>query len=349
VSDSSTPVLSWSVGLGADDGAIAGEPEGVRRKRVAKGRRGVGGESVSATTLDVLALGAHLFAREAGDEPGVPVAIHARPPEYGAPIEWGAAGSIGQSWTTVPLAQSYDHPVIVAKPVVDSGSRPFSVRVRNVSARAFEVRCEPWSVGDHCADVRVSYLVAEDGRHDLAGLEYRAGTLETDRRLSDGWQEVAIGGPFTQVPAVLAGLQTDRNPGVRARIHNRNADWFDVGLESRGDGDRALVPETVGWIAVEPGTVTTSDGRRVEVFTDFAGDSPSAGRRPRAGKRPPATPSAAPEAKTARVTIAETGSTYFEEPTLVYHESAGSSARMVLVPGGEQANVAEDVCVLRAD
>jgi hypothetical protein len=299
--------------------------------------------------LDVLALGGHLFARAAGDESGGPVAIHARSPEHGAPLEWGTAVSIGESWTTVPLTGNYDSPVVVAKPVVAPGAQPFSVRVRGATANAFEVRCEPWSVGESCADVRVSYLVAEEeGAHELAGLAFRAGTLETGRRFDEGWHGVGLGAPFRQVPVVLAGLQTDNNPGVRARIHNRNADWFDVGLEYRLAAGGALVPETVGWIAFEPGTVTTSDGRRVEAVTESVGASASPDQPRPARERPPALPGVAREAKTVRVTVAETGSTYIQEPTLVCLDPGAGTETVVVAPRGKQTDVAEDVCVLRA-
>jgi hypothetical protein len=349
VGDSSTPVLSWNVGLEPGPEAVASEPEGARRRRAPKGPARAPGDSVFATPWEVLIRGAHLVAREADEEAGNPVVIHARPPEHGAPLEWGAADSIGPSWTTVPLAENYDSPVIVAKPVVEPGSGPFSVRVRGVTERSFQIRCEPWSADDHCAGIRISYLVAEEGSHELGGLEVRAGAMETDRRVAEGWREVGLGAPMSQVPAVFAAVQTDHNPGVRARVHNRNADWFDVGLEVRGEQNRALVPETVAWIAVEPGTITTSDGRRVESFTELAGQASSTGRRPMAGKRPPSIPSMAAEATLGRVTIADTGSNYSGEPAVVYQHAGTGNETTVVVPGGEQGSVAEEVCILRAD
>jgi hypothetical protein len=102
-----------------------------------------------------------------------------------------------------------------------------------------------------------------------------AALLETDKLAVDGeWENVSFISGFFDVPVVLAGVQTE-NEGhaVTTRISDLDGAGFGLAMdeqESRNDGHAI---ETLGWIAIEAGTGTTADGRKVQAFFADIGDA----------------------------------------------------------------------------
>jgi len=348
-----TPVLSWSLRI---QRSTVGEATGARE--VARGR---GGRSdphgdttgtarrarsrpdrrvpVEATEVSVLVVGRHLFATDVSDTTAGPLAIRSRGPEFEAAVEWGTVLSVDDGWKTIPLARRYTNPVVVATPLLGEGTEPVALRVRNVTEDAFEVRCSSWSHGnDPCEPMAISYLVAEEGNHSLAGLQLQAGLVETSSTVHDGWESAVFSYAFDGEPVVLAGLQTDHaERNLLVRIHDRNAEWFGLSLQSNdAEPTGPTAPELVGWIAIEPGTGTTSDDRLVHTYTQPLDNLP-------ASLAGPGSLSSLP------VTLAGTGSMYNEVPSFVCFRSlAPENFAAFLVAEGSDA-VAEDVCFIQAD
>jgi hypothetical protein len=332
VDEKNTPVLSWSLRL--QRGVTALRPgRSLSRTRVSR-------TSVPAEPLSLLALGNHLFAQDVGAARGGPLAMRLTPPGEDATLEWGTATSIGNGWMTIPLAREYVRPIVVAKPILEPGAVPVSIALRNVVTDSFEVRALPWTSASTSA-FRVTYLVVERGEHSLAGLRLRAGSLETDVRLGQGWQGVPYGARFEQVPVVLAGLQTDPGEaGMLVRIHNRGEEQFDLSLQD-GPGGTAAGAQSVGWIAIESGGADTADGRHVLAHSELL---TSVDRGPRSEIRT--------RAKSLAVTVGDTGSTYDPAASFVCYQTFGSSSGVFLLldpPRDDHAGVAEDGCFFTAE
>ncbi len=248
------PVLGWT--LSAEE------------ERSADGETAHAGES-----LAVLALGAQLFAQDVSTNDADPAALRRLAPEFGAPLEWGTVDGVTDAWTTVPLARRYLNPVVVARPVSTKGADPGVIRLRNVTGGSFQLRYQEWDYlgGKHGAAERVFYMVAEAGSHGLDGLLVEAGTLETDRLLGDGFETVAFAASFAVPPAVFTSVQTDAGAdAVTTRLADATALGFSVTMQEQQANGKSHVSETLGWIAIEKGDTTTSDGRDVLVFDGAA-------------------------------------------------------------------------------
>jgi hypothetical protein len=332
-----TQVLSWTLRLQRPSASPA------RQGRSLAGRRNVR-PSLHAESLSVLALGNHVFAQDVEAAHPGPLSPRMTLPEHDAALEWGTATAIGNLWTTIPLARDYLSPVVVVKPVLNPGVEPVSMALRNVTNDSFEVRTESWSV-TNASEIRVAYLVAEEGGHSLAGLRVLAGTVWTDARLGVSWDVVPFTGSFEQVPVVLAGLQTDPDDaGMLVRIHNRNTAWFDLSLQPGPlSVGTASDVQQVGWIAIEAGSTVTADGRQVLAQTEILTAGTPVDLRASRG-RPGRISSPA------SVTIGDTGSSYSTAACFVCFSDSGAypdAFLLVAGPSGSDSRIAEDGCFFR--
>jgi hypothetical protein len=228
-------------------------------------------------TLSVLALGDQLFAQVGSYQGGDTAALRRLAPEYGADMEWGTLDGVDHGWTTVPLAKPYGNPVVVAKPVSARGDNPGVIQVRNVTDDSFELRYQEWLYLDgwHTKE-RVFYLVADAGFHSVAGLVGEAGTLETHRLLSDGWEDVSFGFPHSDPPAVFTSVMTSAGSDpVITRVDAVTGAGLSVTMDEEEAVRDGHATETVGWIALSRGMGTTTDGRSVVVDRVSATDQPA--------------------------------------------------------------------------
>ena len=228
--------------------------------------------------LSVLFLGGQLFAQDVSGIGPDTVALRRLAPEFAAPMEWGVVDGVGRGWSKVPLFRRYTDPIVVAKPVSTRGAEPGVVRLRNVGPESFELRYEEWLYLDQShGGEQVFYLVAEAGAHDLAGLTVEAGRLETDLLLGEGWEEISFSSAFTDSPAVFTSVMT-RNDGdpVITRVADLTSLGFLLAMDEAEAPRDGHGSETLGWIAIEHGSATTSDGRAVVAGGATADDQPAA-------------------------------------------------------------------------
>ncbi len=229
-------------------------------------------------TVSVLALGDKLFAQDVSGKGGDTVALRRLAPEYAAPMEWGVVDGVTHKWTKVPLAKGYGNPVVVARPVSDRGGHPGVIRLRNVTGDSFDLRYQEWDYldGNHRTE-QVFYLVAEAGVSEVAGLLVEAGKLKTNMLLEGGWETVDLSAPFLDPPAVFTSVDTSKGGDpVTTRVDDVTDVDFLVAMQEEEAKGGFHKTETLGWIAVELGTGTTSDGRDVMVGHTTADDVPAA-------------------------------------------------------------------------
>lgn len=227
-----------------------------------------GDESVA-----VLALGSHLFAQDINFGGLNTITLRRIDPDPTAGMEWGMIDGLNSNqWLTIPLAKSYVDPVVIAKPLAGDSEIPGVIRLRNIDTDSFEIRLMLWDYlnGTQAVD-RVFYVVSESGHHELAGLQVEAGALDTDATVVAGtWAPVSFGSPFGETPAIFSAVQTHSgHQPVVTRNTGSNPAGFSVAMEEEEGLDGLHKVETVGWIAIEPGTGYTEDGRAVEIFTQL--------------------------------------------------------------------------------
>jgi hypothetical protein len=221
--------------------------------------------------LDVLVVGEHLFAQPVSFNGADTFALRRLSPEYLAKVEWGVVDGVTDAWRRVPLAKDFSKPVVVAKPASSRGLDPGVVRVQAAVSNSFQLRFQEWNYldGPHMAE-QVFYLVAETGSHSLAGLQLKAGRVDTDAlaRLG-GWAGFQFSAPFSGPPAVFTAVNTNNgSDAVTTRVRAVDASGFDVAMDEEEAKLDGHVVERIGWIAIDRGSGTTADGRQVVVFSD---------------------------------------------------------------------------------
>jgi hypothetical protein len=220
-------------------------------------------------TVNVLALGAQIFAQDVSAIGSDTVAIRRLAPEYGAAMEWGTVNGVDHNWMTIPLAKEYENPVVVVKPVSYLGASPGIIRINEVEDESFDIRFQEWDYlnGTHGLE-RVFYLVAEAGEHSVAGLTVEAGTLSSSKVLANGWEEIVFSGSFS-APSVFTSVQTKNGTSaVTTRVNDLTGSGFDMTMQEEESTDNSHAAETLGWIAIEKGSGDTGDSRSVEVLSD---------------------------------------------------------------------------------
>ncbi|MFC4357786.1 succinylglutamate desuccinylase/aspartoacylase family protein [Halobium salinum] len=170
--------------------------------------------------------------------------------------------TVDHTWDRYGLDADLSDPVVVADAVSYDSGHPCHARLDDVGGSGFDCRVEEWDYlnGWHPAEA-VGSVALDAGSHDIGGLHAAAGRLS----VTDGWGWVGLDG-FSTAPVVLTTVQTE-NDGqpVVARTRGPWDNGFDVRLqEEEGLGGHG--EETVGYLAVEPGTGSV-DGRAVEAGT----------------------------------------------------------------------------------
>ena len=168
----------------------------------------------------------------------------------------------------VNTQRSYETPVVIAfVPTEDflnsEDVDPLNVRVSDVDGTGFTLQLqEPNYLDGATAGELVTYMVVEAGTHVLPdGTLLEAGTLESDKLSSQGFESVAFDAAFDGAPVALGQVQTDNGPDfVTTRQRDADADGFEITMqeeELRNDGSH--VSETLGWVAIEAGNGTAGE------------------------------------------------------------------------------------------
>ncbi len=221
-------------------------------------------------SIDVLALGRHLFAQQVSDNNTDPASLRRLPPVQAAAMEWGLVRGIDNAWTVLPLARTYVNPVIVARSVSARDPAPGVIRLRQIAPDRLELRYQAWDdTGARHGREDTFYMVAEAGRQRLGDLAVEAGGLADGPGEGDGWQRVTFKGGFAEAPVVLSGVQTaNAAPGLTARVANVTPSSFLTALDLRPEQGSGSAAERIGWIAIEKTEGATVEGRTVQAFSD---------------------------------------------------------------------------------
>ena len=227
-------------------------------------------------TIAVLALGKHVFAQDVSSIGGDTVSLRRLSPSFKTAMEWGTVYGLDNNWIKIPLLKDYINPVVVAKPASFNGHDPGVIRIRNVGHNSFEMRFNEWAYldGVHTME-QVSYMVAEAGVQKIGGLLMEAGKLQSSTLLLEGQQPVRLNAGFLQTPGIFSAVQTfNGHDPVITRTQIEGPDAFYISMDEEEAKKDGHISETLGWIAIQPGTGRTVDGRSVTVFNERVSDVP---------------------------------------------------------------------------
>jgi len=183
------------------------------------------------------------------------LAIGAAGPLPSMTIEAGEL-DVDDQWQRVDFTEQFSEPVVIAKIVSAYDTEPAVIRMDGLDGTGFWLRLQEWEYLDdlHAAE-RVHYLVMERGRHQLEdGSWLEAGLIDTGATSS--FRRAGFGVPFVDPPVVLTTIHSYSGAdAVVTRVRNVDVTGFDVKLQEQESSAQEHVPETIGYIALEPGVV----------------------------------------------------------------------------------------------
>ena len=159
---------------------------------------------------------------------------------------------------TIELNRTYNNPVVFAMPLSYNGGDPAIARITDIRQDSFSVYVQEaeYRDGRHTVE-SFSYLVLEAGTWELAdGNLLEVGTIETNGTTTSKWEKIDFATDFDLTPAILSQVQT-KNGGqfVRTRQKFSSVDGFELTMEEeealKHSGHKT---ETLGWLAIEPGS-----------------------------------------------------------------------------------------------
>jgi hypothetical protein len=177
----------------------------------------------------------------------------------------GEAGTLttGSPVENAPINVTFDQPLtdpVIALTSTQNGGDPFTLRVVGISynitgeATGFSFIIEEWEYldGPHPAIETINWLAIEEGVHTLPdGRTIEAGTTQANHTNT----AVALNGSFSGPPVILTSVMSN-NDGttVDSDPLNITASGFNVRLQEEEGQDNIHALETVGYIAIQPGT-----------------------------------------------------------------------------------------------
>ena len=160
--------------------------------------------------------------------------------------------SIDTNWVTVAFENTFSHPVVIAGPPAANDTDPALVRIRNITKTGFEIRLQEWDYqdGNHAPET-FSYIVIEKGVYTLDnGSRMEAGNFTGSR----SFNRVSLQQLYDFTPVVLTQVATENETdAVTGRLRNINQYSFEYKLQEMEKTATAHAPETIGYIAWEPG------------------------------------------------------------------------------------------------
>ena len=186
---------------------------------------------------------------------------------FGEPMgEVGVITDLTDIARTVVFQQEYDAPVVIAKSSSFNGGTPTVVRITDVQSDRFSLYLQeaPDADGRHTEEA-VSYLVLEAGLWELPdGTKLEVGAFDTAATaphiMPNSWPTIDLASPFRVKPVVLSQVQTNNDTSyVSTRQMALSRRRLRIALEEEEASTQTHGQETIGWIAIEPGSGTWGD------------------------------------------------------------------------------------------
>jgi hypothetical protein len=108
----------------------------------------------------------------------------------------------------------------------------------------------------------ISVLSIPTGMHDFGGLKSEANSL---KEVARDWVSVSFTEEFAKIPVIFATIGTNKSPyPLTTAIQNVTTTGFEICLKTEEKITASVLPETINFIAIEPGTGLI-DGKRITI------------------------------------------------------------------------------------
>ena len=177
--------------------------------------------------------------------------------------EVGSVSNLTDQPQTILLQQSYVDPVVFAQSPSFNGLDPVAVRLTDVESDRFTIYLqEPTNANGTHGQETVSYLVAESGTWQLPGGQLlEVGTVVTSATVGyqvvgSQFETVTFSNQFGETPVIVSQVQTANDPSfVKTRQDGAGGSGFQLALDGQESVTSSHGQETIGYLAIEPGSI----------------------------------------------------------------------------------------------
>ena len=173
----------------------------------------------------------------------------------------GESGTINTNhgWVSVAFNNSYSSaPVTIISPMTYNQQQEGVARINNLVNGGFDVRFEEYPTdnppGVHNPPESFGWVALKSGNWRIGGLLADVGTDTT----TNSYSTFNFDMPFSSTPTILTHINSfnEADFGSHTRNDNPSSSSIDVKIEEETDTSHAS--ETIGYVAIESGTVDTS-------------------------------------------------------------------------------------------
>jgi len=185
------------------------------------------------------------------------------PIDYEIPVMETGILQLDQDIQQITLEQEFENPVVFAFVQTSNGTDPVVARVHNVVGNRFDIQLQEPDYLDNVHGIEtVNYMVVEAGVWMMPdGSIFEAGTIESNKLSTDGFETVEFSAAFDDQPVILSHAQTKNDDAfIAVRQNDASEDGFSMTMqeqESTNSTDHGS--ETLGWIAIERGSGEGAD------------------------------------------------------------------------------------------
>ncbi len=152
-------------------------------------------------------------------------------------------------------------PAVILGPLSSNDNTPITSRIANIGSYGFDVKLDNWNYqGLSHGNENISFYSGRTGHRESNDLEYEFGFVDN---VKETYKWVYFEEPFDVIPIVVVSqVSNNESTPTFVRVHTVQLNRFRIKIQEEQAEDGIHLPETVSYIAMEPGEGTIN-GRKV--------------------------------------------------------------------------------------
>jgi hypothetical protein len=185
-------------------------------------------------------------------------------------IQFGRFMLSNSDWNTALFSEEFQqNPITILGIPTYNIAFPITQRANNISTSLFKFHIAPWAYlnnPDITKTDSLSVMIIPEGFYDFEGLQTEAKSIS---EISGNWTSVAFDSAFNVEPAIFCNI-TSNNTEIPLTVAVRNvtSSGFELRLKAEENNSKFIFPETIHYLAIEPGNGWIGDKRIIVGKTD---------------------------------------------------------------------------------
>lgn len=178
-------------------------------------------------------------------------------------IQFGNFDVNNADWSTAYFSELYDDdPLVILGISSHNNAFPITKRATNITNSRFKFHLEPWAYLNNpvmASSENLAAMTLPSGNYDFFGLKAEANAVED---IDQEWLTVQFDQEFSKVPVVFCSIISNSTlQPLTVAIRNVSKTEFEVSMKPEEAYSGLIFPETINFLAIEPGLGAIVDKR----------------------------------------------------------------------------------------